>query len=249
MRKGNLLSAAGYARLLAPLTGELCVEIAGIGDPRASPADRDRHEALLQEISAFRGHTYYADGQRPNFRRTDGGYADLQPYDRAAYHVMLRERASGALTAVVRLIPRDWAPAGHSAVEQMFGPRVADLITRRGLCDAAVLEGGRLAVAVSRQNYSIGPLVSLVGLAFAESIGRRMLWGLSGTKGRQDLLFARLGAHIHDEFLEPDPKYHDTMTVYSFDLAAVPPVLRPVYDRIQEMLLAGPYPIPVGPSR
>ncbi|MGW9437002.1 GNAT family N-acyltransferase [Streptomyces sp. NPDC055607] len=221
------------------MSDELRIEVAAVGAPGQGAGERESQRALLEEISAFRARTYYAGGLRPGFR-ADGNFADAQPQDEHAYHVMLRRRSSDALSAVVRLIPRDWAAPAHSAVGQVFGAPATDLLRRLGHGDADVLEGGRLAVAPEQQNYSVGPLVSLVGLAFAELIGRSMLWGLSGTADRQDVLFARLGAHIHHEFRVPDPAYRDTMTLYRFDVRAVPTSLRPHYEHVQSLLATLP---------
>ena len=47
----------------------------------------------LEEISELRGRVLYESGRRPGFRRTDGRFADPDPRDMHAYHILARLEA------------------------------------------------------------------------------------------------------------------------------------------------------------
>jgi len=194
---------------------------------KAAGALSGQDRELLDELSSFRGQTLHADGRRPDFRRPDGHFTDLQEYDGRAAHILLRETPRsgdgvppGRLVGCIRLHRAELHRLGQ--VESAFGiPRTAAFLAEAGIEREQVLEGGRLIIAPRYQGCGLGGVLLLAAHRYASSIGRRCVWGVAGTSDSQHSTFAAAGYQV-----VPGPKtfsaeYDDLLRLVFIDLRSV----------------------------
>jgi GNAT superfamily N-acetyltransferase len=196
----------------------------------SSAATSDVMSELLTEISEFRGGVLYANGRRPRFRDSSGRYRDSQVLDRHSFHILLRENEDRSLVGCIRLTACDHA--GRGQVESTFGEqRTAHLIDNLGLLRSDILEGGRLIIASQYQGRGLGVLLLEAGTALGKQLGRRLIWGIVGTKDDQVNVFLQAGYKIEAGFECTSQTYDDRLVLVTIDPQDTP--AKPLFnDRI-----------------
>ncbi|MFB7717940.1 hypothetical protein [Nocardia sp. NPDC056100] len=178
----------------------------------------------LVELREFRARIAWNSGRRPDFRQTDGTFADPDPHDLRAYHLMVRTDA-GELIACCRYAPLEALPCSRiRELDPVGADRIAGEL---GCLDAEMLEGGRLLVAMQWRHYGLATELLLAGTALARLLDRRAIWGTAGVRDGQEHVFLRLGYHCAAADLIPAPHYDDELRIIVCDPARVPAAIEP----------------------
>jgi N-acyl-L-homoserine lactone synthetase len=126
----------------------------------------------LDEIREFRARILYDDGRRPGFRRDDGGFAEDDSLDAAAYHVSAR--FGGHVVGCVRLLPL--SDVDRCFTEQLIGSASLEQVLHRlRVSRAETIEGGRWVVDPAHRRSRLGVLLAAGGVAVARALEYRML--------------------------------------------------------------------------
>lgn len=186
-----------------------------VGAMTTRGAGRATGMTSLEEIRAFRARLLYDNGRRPAFRLPSGDYADPDPVDERAYHVVARD-GRGGLVGCVRLAKVELMCP--SAVEAHLGyERAARLISDLAVPRSRIVELGRLAVTKEHRGQSLTPVMLIGCVALSRHLDHQVLWGLSGTRDRQHRLFDRLGSRMVPDSTAYVPKYDDELCVHILD--------------------------------
>jgi N-acyl-L-homoserine lactone synthetase len=165
----------------------------------------------LVEISRFRGKILYDGGRRPEFRRWDGKFTDPDPHDLHAYHLVVRSggRIVGCLR-MFRLTRNMLSLTERHLRRERFEAMLRDL----GTCRDDAIEAGRWVVDPDHRTESLGILLAKGAIAAARAFGFRFAICSVGTRGKQDLMLARLGlSPVPNVPLLPDPSFDDELRV------------------------------------
>ena len=144
----------------------------------------------LEEISELRGRVLYESGRRPGFRRTDGRFADPDPRDMHAYHILARLEAQ--LVGCVRLL----IPVAHTpgVTEGLLGlERFMSMLKLLGATRNGSIEAGRWIADPAYRGSRVGVLLAAGAIATARSLSVKVLFCPVGTREKQDRVLARLG--------------------------------------------------------
>jgi predicted GNAT family N-acyltransferase len=173
-----------------------------------------RRATTLDQIRELRAHLLYARGRRPAFQSPTGRYVDPDPADEHAYHVVAADR-SGALIGCIRLAKAELLRP--SAVHAHLGDRAARVVADVDATPSQILEAGRFTVAEDRRGQGLAAVLILACIALAQRVGRPVIWGISGTRDRQHLLFQRFGSRVLTDSTAYVSKYDDELCVGVFD--------------------------------
>ena len=167
-----------------PLTWQLqCLPNVGADDGAVSAPQ------WLAELSEMRGRILFAEGRRPAFRLEDGSFADPDPLDAYAYHILAR--TPFGLAGCCRIL--SFATAPTSVTESILGPQFGQLLLKLGTTRAESCEGSRWLVA--REYRAKATALRLVAGAWAVArwLGFKYIIGMVGTKDKQDCVLRRTG--------------------------------------------------------
>ena len=174
-------------------------------EPTAAPLLR------LDEISELRGHVLYENGRRPAFRLPTGRFADPDPLDPHAYHIVARK--DGKSIGCVRNVPV--IDGVTCLTERLLGEtRFAEMIAAFGLERKGAVETSRWMVDPNFRSLRIGVLLAAGAVASARACGFELLFCSVGTRDRQDRVLSRLGLRLVPELpLIPVPEFNDELCV------------------------------------
>lgn len=190
----------------------------------------------LDEMREFRARVAWNGGQRPTFRRADGGFHDPDPHDVPAYHLILREPLGGRIVGCVRYAGLEELPA--SRIREINPRAAAELITAARCADPDVLEGGRLIVDPAWRKHGLASHLLLAGTALARVLDRRLIWGTAGVREGQERVFLRLGYRTADAPPAPAPHLDDDLRIIVCTPTEVPAEIEPLIGRLEPRLRA-----------
>jgi N-acyl-L-homoserine lactone synthetase len=178
----------------------------------------------LDDIREFRARVLYDDGSRPSFRKNDGRYADSDPLDKPAHHLVAR--VAGAVVGCVRLLPV--REVDVCLTEDLVGVTMfAAMLRSLGVHRSQTMEGGRWVVDPMHRAARLGVRLAAGGVAIARASGYRLLCCPAGTARNQDRVLARLGLSAVLDFpLIPVPHLDDRLRVMHVLPSGAPPRLR-----------------------
>jgi hypothetical protein len=186
-------------------------------------------EDWLTEMREMRGRTWYDQGRRPSFHKSDGGYSDADPIDLDAYHVIASR--AGQVVGCARVLPlKDVTSCSISATigDQRFQRILQTLETAwERTCEASRW------VVVPECRGELGPRLVAASWAVAHWLGIEFAFVLAGTRQKQDLALIRMGARAIRGF----PLFHssvwdDELRLLYFD------VLHPPRSIQKQMIVA-----------
>jgi hypothetical protein len=190
--------------------------------------------AFLAELSEFRGRILYAGGRRPEFAGAGAQYADDDPLDLEAFHVIVRK--DGALIGCVRLMPLP--EYSRSLIGRRVGPsclRAAVSLMKRARTDC--VEAGRWIVDPSARGTALGRTLLLSLWVVGQWLDKRCLFGAVGVRDGQSTIAARCGGYVAPGI---DPvfikEYDDELSVMYFDLDHPPPRIAAQLRRVGGIL-------------
>jgi N-acyl-L-homoserine lactone synthetase len=181
-----------------------------IGPPTTAP-----------QIAEFRARVLFDEGRRPSFRKVEGTYADADPLDAFAFHVVVR--SEGEIIGCIRANPTSVEPP--SSMAALLGPALlAHVLSSLRVDRSDCWDGGRWAVDPRRQRAALGGELACAAMAVARQLGGRRLVGVAGVRQRQADLLVSLGA----EYVVACPAIEakaldDELRVVAFDLDHVHP--------------------------
>jgi hypothetical protein len=143
------------------------------------PPPGDSQPAWLAELSVMRGQILYDQGRRPSFRLPDGSYADVDPLDAFAYHLLARTPTG--IAGCVRLICL--GSALTCVTESLLGPALFEELLR-------VLETPRERMS-EPSRWMVQHDYRKTGLAMQVAAG---IWAVAGWLGHQRCI-AMVGIH------------------------------------------------------
>jgi N-acyl-L-homoserine lactone synthetase len=173
------------------------------------------------QIAAFRARVLFDEGRRPSFRNDEGAYADADPLDALAFHVVVR--CEGEIVGCIRVNPTSVSPP--SSMAALLGPALLAHVMRSLHVDPSECwDGGRWAVDPRRQRAALGGELACAAMAVARHLGGRRLVGVAGVRQRQAERLVSLGA----EYVVACPAVEakaldDELRVVAFDLDQVRP--------------------------
>ncbi len=145
----------------------------------------------LGEVRAFRARVLYDGGRRPVFMAPDGQYADPDPADRDAYHVIAS--SDEGIAGCFRVVPLAGAHSG--LCERLLGrERLEEVLRRLGADRTRVSEGGGWAVDAGHRGQGLGLRLLATGVAVAERLGLTGMVGLPGTLFGQHRVLESVGS-------------------------------------------------------
>jgi hypothetical protein len=174
-------------------------------EPNAAPLTR------LDEISELRGRVLYENGRRPAFRLPNGRFADPDPLDPYAYHIIARN--DGNSIGCVRNVP---VTEGVTCLtERLLGEaRFAEMLAAFGVERKGAVETSRWMVDPDFRALRVGVLLAAGAVTAAHASGFELLFCSVGTRDRQNVVLSRLGLRRVPEMpLIPVPEYNDELCV------------------------------------
>ncbi len=173
--------------------------------------------AWLVELSEMRGRVLYAEGRRPAFRLANGDFADPDPFDVYAYH-LVAYAATGAV-GCIRLVPLVDLPecfsehlVGHAPFAQALS---ALQVTRQQAAEC----GRWMVVPDYRHTSQLGISLAAGIIAVGRQLGHKILIGPTGTRDGQANFLIRIGMQA---------------------MPTLPPVAMPLYDDEIQFLYINP---------
>lgn len=144
----------------------------------------------VEDVWRLRGLVLFDGGRRPQFRRLDGQFADPDPVDLLAYHVL--GLYAGELVGCIRFVPM--AAPVETLTERLLGrDRFAELLAALGATRAGTVEVGRWIVHPEFRRHRIA--LSLVAgcWSYVQKLGFHMAVATAGTRAGQDAILRRTG--------------------------------------------------------
>jgi hypothetical protein len=144
----------------------------------------------VDEIWKLRGLVLYDNGRRPQFRKADGRFADRDPLDLLAYHVL--GWCTGQLVGCIRFVPV--AVPIPSFTECVLGrERFEELLVAINTTRSGTVDVGRWIVHPDFRRHRVA--LSLVGgcWSYIQRLGFQTAVATVGTRGRQDTILQRTG--------------------------------------------------------
>jgi N-acyl-L-homoserine lactone synthetase len=171
-------------------TGEWVWEMRAPVAAREHDIDHAAVPEWIEDVWRLRGLVLYDDGRRPQFLTAVGQFADRDPLDLVAYHVL--GWCMGDLVGCIRFIPVTVA----GLTERVLGrERFEDLLVALDTDRASTVEVGRWIVHPEFRRHRVA--LSLVGgcWSYVQSLGFRMAVATVGTRGKQDAILNRTGLY------------------------------------------------------
>ncbi len=165
----------------------------------------------LDEISELRRHVLYENGRRPAFRLPTGRFADPDPLDQQAYHIIAGN--CGKAIGCIRNVPL--TKDVTCVTERLLGQKqFAAMLATFGVERKSVVECGRWIVELDFRALRIGVLLAGGAVATAHAFGFELLFCSVGTRDRQDRILSRLGLRRVPALpLIPVPEFNDELCV------------------------------------
>ncbi|WP_329275526.1 GNAT family N-acetyltransferase [Streptomyces sp. NBC_01451] len=154
------------------------------GDPEAA--------GVVGRIRELRARILFDRGRRPDFRTTDGGYADEQELDFGAWHFVGSREADGHPLGYVRLSTPETGELFQSR-SYLGAERYEEVLREHGLGVAETFEHSRLVVEHQARKLGLGVHLNAFAIAAARSLGAKAMIGTSGTADGQDRFHERFG--------------------------------------------------------
>jgi hypothetical protein len=203
--------------------------------------------AWLDEVRSLRGAAFFDNGRRPHFNIGDGRYADCDPIDLHAWHILAY--AGDSLVGCVRVYPL--AEIGPQCLtETLLGEeQFAEMLLRLGKHRNNAFEIGRWVVAPALRAQ--GSLAPSIGVQLAAGAGALALAlvnlsedmngvaiSSAGSRDKQYLMLSRLGLKPVPG-IEPvaSPEYDDVIRVmYCTKTQELQPRFRRMMDAMAEAI-------------
>lgn len=203
--------------------------------------------AWLDEVRSLRGAVFFDNGRRPYFRIGDGRYADCDPIDLHAWHVLAY--AGDSLVGCVRVYPL--AEIGPQCLtETLLGEeQFAEMLRRLGkhrdntfeigrwVVDPALRAQGSLAPGIGAQLAAGAGALALALVNLSEDINGVAIFS-AGSRDKQYLMLSRLGLRPVPE-IEPmvSLEYNDVIRVmYCTNAQELQPRFRRMMDAMAEAI-------------
>lgn len=164
--------------------------------------------AWLVELCEMRGRVLYAGGRRPTFRLANGQFADPDPLDVYAYHLVAY--AATESVGCIRLVPLADTPECFS--EEIVGHQLfAQALVTLQVTRPQAAECGRwLVVPEYRRVAQLGINLAAGIIATGRQLGYKILIGPTGTRDGQADLLKRIGMQALPALLPVTvPSYDD----------------------------------------
>jgi N-acyl-L-homoserine lactone synthetase len=194
------------SRPLLPITWRL--RLPPGGDPIAA--------RWLAELSEMRGRVLYHVCGLPDFRLADGSFADPDPIDQRACHLLAT--SPDGVVGCVRAFPL--AGPGGSVAESLLGRRAFEqLLLSIGATREHTVEVSRWFVLPEYACGSIGTRLIAGMWAVLRWLGTRKAIGMAGTRDGQDRLLLSMGGR-RAPGLAPivSPRFGQTIVALWFDI-------------------------------
>ena len=144
----------------------------------------------LDEISELRGRVLYENGRRPAFQLPTGRFADPDPLDQRAYHIIARN--CGNAIGCIRNVPV--TEGVTCTTERLLGQtQFAEMLATFGVERKGAVECGRWMVNPDFRASRIGVLLAGGAVTAAHAFGFELLFCSVGTRDRQDRILSHLG--------------------------------------------------------
>jgi hypothetical protein len=142
----------------------------------------------IEDVWRLRGLVLYDDGRRPQFLSPSGQFADRDPLDLVAYHVL--GWCMGELVGCIRFVPVTIS----GLTERVLGSeRFEDLLAALNTTRDRTVEVGRWIVHPEFRRHRVA--LYLVGgcWSYVQRLGFDMAVATVGTRGKQDAILHRTG--------------------------------------------------------
>jgi N-acyl-L-homoserine lactone synthetase len=148
----------------------------------------------LDEVRTLRARVLHDHGRRPGFRTSEGTFADHDPADLQAHHLLAYR--DDQLVGCSRFVPLNGNHPGLGEV--LLGKeRWDEILDRLGVTREQAIEGGRWAVREEHRpsglSRGFGALLMAVGCESVRELGIEVLLCAVGTSDGQDRALARFG--------------------------------------------------------
>lgn len=188
----------------------------------------------IAELSEFRGRILHANGRRPVFAHSDGGYSDDDPLDMTSVHVTVR--TEGELVACIRIRPLP-EHAKSSLGRLVTSAQLDGLLEGMRLVHNDCVEVGRWIVAPSVRGTAVAWTLVVSCWAVARWMGKRCMLVTAGARDGQVTMLSRFGGQVlhafHSRFLE---EYDDELLPMYFDLDRPPPRVAALLQSVERLL-------------
>jgi len=206
----------------------------------------------LDEVRSLRAFVLFDDGRRPHFRTAAGHFADADPLDLNAEHILAYDGEE--LVGCIRTYRlRENGP--RCVTEQILGARpFADLLDGLGVSRGNAVEISRWIVRPEyRANGRTGAqLAAAAAAAIVNALGDRarhrntIVFCTAGIGDGQDLTLARIGlgaASVSSQAIRADHYNDDVRVMYCTDIERLNPRFRRLMEDMAETLrlAARPY--------
>ena len=146
--------------------------------------------AWLAEVREMRGRVLYDRGRRPSFLKANGNFEDVDEFDLNAYHVIALSK--GRPVGCARLVPLASIQSG--VVSSAIGEElITTLLHELGTTRERVCEASRWVV-VPEFRGELGSRMVAASWAVARWLSMEIAFVMAGTRQKQDLALARMGA-------------------------------------------------------
>ena len=209
--------------------------------------ERRRHEQglppspFLQELWAVRGLVLFDHGRRPAFRLTDGTFADPDPLDAAAHHIVFRLEERMVACARIALL----SDVASGTIAALIGQRrFEEILNGIGTTTAETCEGARWTVVPDCRKHGLGRKIIIASWTVARWLGVKTALVLAGTRNSQDQALCRLGARPVDGLpLVPAPRFDDELRLLYFDISNPSEPMQKRIDEVAMLLRLGKVPV------
>lgn len=191
--------------------------------------------AWVQELSEMRGRVLFDEGRRPGFQLADGTFADPDPLDTHAYHLLVHSSAS--LVGCTRVVPLINTPT--CITESFLGDEEFDrLLLVLGSTRAQTAEGSRWMVVPEHRGSRLGLSLVAGGIAICRCLGMKTVIVMAGTRDGQDRLLMHLGFHpVPGIALHNAPMFDDHIRLLYLDLLQTPkPLIAVLLDKMTQLI-------------
>ncbi|MCX5205640.1 ThiF family adenylyltransferase [Streptomyces sp. NBC_00237] len=151
-----------------------------------------RETEAVGRIRELRARILFDRGRRPDFRTTDGGYADDQDLDFGAWHFVGRREPDGPPLGYVRLSTPETGDLFQTRT-YLGTERYEELLRECGFGAAETFEHSRLVVEHQARKLGLGVYLNAFAIAAARHLGAKAMIGTSGTADGQDRFHERFG--------------------------------------------------------
>ncbi|MGW6704050.1 ThiF family adenylyltransferase [Streptomyces sp. NPDC054956] len=147
---------------------------------------------VLGRVRELRARILFDHGRRPDFRTSDGGYADDQDLDFGAWHFVGRREPGGPALGYVRLSTPETGSLFQTRA-YLGAERYDDVLRENGLGAAETFEHSRLVVEHQARKLGLGIHLNAFAMGAARFLGAKAMIGTSGTADGQDRFHERFG--------------------------------------------------------